>query len=90
MTNEIKQMVDELPCYRDNNGCKKSDVIELVEKLTKWNKVEDGLPEIGKRVLMKFDDDKISSGHRIQEKLFVDDIANFYWDVEIIEWKYII
>lgn len=62
MTAEIRKQIDGLSVITRANGhnvhedcIKKSDVIELVEKLTKWNKVEDCLPDYnGEPVLVRF------------------------------------
>jgi len=55
MTEQAKAMVEQLTTFENKKRTplleknevllRKSDVIELVEKLTAWVKVEDGLPE---------------------------------------------
>lgn len=67
-----------------------SDVIKLVEELTKWNKVEDGLPESSINVLLKrrqpFSIYELS-GFQLKGIFYSNETGNIISDV--IEWKYI-
>ena len=91
MTTEVKAMVDALPrCYiRGDAFISKSDVIELVEKLTAWVKVEDGLPEPDKEILFKRYDGTIYFGKycKVFKMEFVTSCVSIK---NVTEWKPII
>lgn len=60
MNSEVQKLINELPTYTRMAEFKeyipKSDVIDLVEKLTRWNKVGDCLPpEDGQDILLQND-----------------------------------
>ena len=88
MTEKIRKEVDGLTTSNIMGAemLRKSDVLELVESLTKWIKVEDGLPEKYKNILIRNEDD-IDIGQRIHdggENLWASNCG----DIEgIIEWK---
>lgn len=62
MIDEVRNKIDELKVHECRCSFSlppielllKSDVIKLVESLTKWNKVEDCLPELSCKCLVKF------------------------------------
>lgn len=97
MTDEIRKQIDGLPIFSTNevvdctiqaNWVLMSDVIELVEKLTKWNKVDDCLPEVDTIVLWK-----TISGNYIVDEIDHDmdfRMLNSAYCNDLIEWKPII
>ena len=100
MTEETKKLIDELPTSRVGFGDEmrelvyKSDLIRIVEELTKWNKLKDGFPDTGRQLLAKFRDGDIEVAWYLSHK-YRD--CSFYSRCEpdidfiledIIEWKY--
>jgi hypothetical protein len=99
MTEEVKKLVESVETNKFCKGrteegvfleyeyVRKSDFDHIVEELTKWNKVEDILPESGKKILVKNRIGHIGFAIREEHK-FVDPEDGFLL-VNIIEWKYI-
>ena len=102
MTTEVKAMVDALPIvshsvidWKEAELVNKSDVLALVEKLTGWVKVEDGLPkskEILTDVLVKIKGKRWQCNLGIVTATFDRRTGKFNtgekW-VEVTEWRYI-
>ena len=92
MTTEVKAMVDALPIvshsvidWKETELVNKSDVLELVEKLTAWVKVEDGLPEFkGKPLYILAESAEDIQLVLIEEYEDVDNVR-----VCFSEWRYI-
>ena len=112
MTTEVKAMVDSLPTvshsvidWKEAELVNKSDVLELIEKLTAWVKVEESTPMCfeagdwdGKRsdiVLVK-----TREGETLTARLYNGILdgsefnewaeARYDYMIEVIEWKTII
>lgn len=101
MTDETKKLIDELETFSTViNGRKeyfsgwvrKSDLIRVVEELTKWNKVEDGKPEfistnshMSKQVLCK-----MKEGYfKVCQFSYILGFYPLYANEDVTEWKYI-
>ena len=93
MKDEIKNLIESVEIYAVDIGINlidyvpKSDFDRVVEKLTKWNKVEDCLPD-GKIEL-----DCICQGQRTHLCCFLglgDAFIKAYFEKKkIVEWRYI-
>lgn len=66
---------------------RESDLIGLVESLTKWNKVDDCLPEMNQTVIVKMDSGRLDVCY-FKSKVFVDTL--FGLALNVTEWKPII
>ena len=105
MTEEIKNLIESVKiqnattniCIFDvNNYVLKSDFDRVVEELTKWNKVEDCLPEskdILTKVLVKIKGKRLQCSLGITTAVFDKRTGKFKTGekyVEVTEWRYII
>ena len=95
MTEETKKLIDELPVvaksvinWKDAELVDKDDVIALVEKLTGWTKVEDGLPKKSSRVNFKSDTLDYDGKNYIGCCDYTGE--HFCTQLNVIEWKPII
>mgnify|MGYP007069485989 CR=1 FL=1 len=103
MTEEIKILIDKLPIetiYRKEtkelfNCVKKSDVILLIEELTKWNKVEDRLPmsdSVLTVVLVKLQGRNLKCSLGVSTATFDGRTCKFKTRdkfVDVTDWRYI-
>jgi hypothetical protein len=96
MTQKAKELIDELEVVTKMNWedkwtelVKKSAVIELVKELTKWNKVEDGLPEPITSIQMRKKNGYIGVGYMsVAMHQFYDYKSQTYFEIsDVIEWK---
>jgi hypothetical protein len=105
MTEEIKKLIESVPVlnlgmYRIDSehkshfkAVRKSDFDRVVEELTKWNKVEDKLPDEHMPVLCK--SKTIVGGTYIYFVGYYEPIAGYFYDAYrlyrlVTEWKPII
>jgi len=101
MTEETKKLIESVQTYEHPSPLcfdsepkilvKKSELIRVVEDLTKWNKVEYSLPKTGTKVLVRFKNGNWSTSER-----YISTGSGFeHWKGSgtfadsIIEWKYI-
>lgn len=101
MTDEVRRMVDGLRIAfttSDTSGGKsdtdnlvyKSDVVELVEKLTKWNKVEDFPIPKETDVIVKMENGEYGHAKYFANNIGVID-GHFDFDMpNVTDWKLII
>jgi len=107
MTEDIKKLIESVKVYKGafstyesghcviHDAVSKSDFDRVVEELTKWNKVEDCLPDTGKQLIVKFRDNSIDAAwylsHKYRDCMFYarcEPDIDFILE-DIFEWKYI-
>lgn len=99
MTEETKKLIESVQTFiplRAMSTCLggggsyilKSDFDRVVEELTKWNKVEECLPEKGSRILVKHVDENVHLCLCPDGVNFIDPDDYIAW-CNVIEWKYI-
>ena len=95
MTDESKKLIESVGVFLTNEVTDyriqaewvlKSDFDMVVEEFTKWNKVEDCLPEMNQTVIVKRNSGKIGICD-FKNKVFVDTLIGL--SVNVTEWKQI-
>jgi hypothetical protein len=97
MTDQAQKLIDELPkMHKHDVECNGSfvtyyirdDVIALVEKLTGWTKVEDGLPEIGKHKPSQLYNVRNKDGKLLDIAGFSQQSGKWiFTNLKVSEWK---